>query len=477
MEKLIRKYKDASPTVRASMALLLSNIILKGLSMISGPIFTRIMPMDQYGIVSTFTSWQGVLSSVVTLNLASGVFNNGMLDFEDDRDAFELSLLFLSTVSAFIWGFFFLLFKDWFISFAKIPIECFAIMFIYFVSVPAFSLWSGRQRYEYKYRALSTITILSAVLSLVIGIIGVSSVPQNRTAMTRIIVMEGVNIVVGLFFYGLIVFRARFKVNFLYCKYALKFNLPLVPHYLSMYVLSSSDRIMITRMVNSSATAIYSVAYTAASVINIVWQSVDASLAPWIYEKLRAEDITSVKKVTVKIILLFAVICLLCTLFSPEIMMILAPAEYRSGIYVIPPVTAGCFFIAIYSLYMRLELYHKQTGFATIATSIAAVFNILLNYIFIRLYGPVAAGYTTLACYALLSMLHYLNVKRKGFSNCIDNKALLIVSISVITCSIFIVLLYDYPFIRFGIILLILVISVLFRHQIRTILKGLRSNE
>ena len=53
---------------------------------------------------------------------------------------------------------------------------------------------------------------------------------------------------------------------------------------MSMYVLASSDRIMITKMVSSSATAIYSVAYTIASVINIVWQSIEASLSPWIYE-------------------------------------------------------------------------------------------------------------------------------------------------------------------------------------------------
>ena len=46
---VIRKFKTASPAVKASMALLFANLILKGISLISGPIFTRIMSADQYG--------------------------------------------------------------------------------------------------------------------------------------------------------------------------------------------------------------------------------------------------------------------------------------------------------------------------------------------------------------------------------------------------------------------------------------------
>lgn len=53
-----------------------------------------------------------------------------------------------------------------------------------------------------------------------------------------------------------------------------------------MYVLSSSDRIMITKMIDTTSTAIYSVAYTVASVIQIFWVSIEASLSPWIYENL-----------------------------------------------------------------------------------------------------------------------------------------------------------------------------------------------
>jgi len=411
------------------------------------------------------------LSVIFTLNLSQGVFNNGMLDFKDNRDEFEFSLYAISssiTVGLFIA---FCFFSKEIETILELPFALIIIMFIYFLFVPAYQFWSGRQRYEYKYKALVCLTIAIALFSLVLGIVAVLEVKDTQTAVARVTVMEGINIVVGCFFSIYLAFKARLKVRLKYCIYALKFNLPLLPHYLSMYVLSSSDRIMITKMVNTTATAIYSVAYTVASVINIVWQSIEASLAPWIYEKLNEKDKQSVRKLTIRIILLFAFLCLFCTLFAPEIMAILAPQSYSAGIYVIPPVAAGVFFTAVYSLYMRIELFFKQTSFAAIATVIAALSNIVLNYIFIDLYGFVAAAYTTLACYALLSLLHYFNVKKKGYSDIIDNKAVLAISISVILLSIIISFLYSDFALRYFIIFALMVLVVYKRKVIFNVMK------
>lgn len=471
IKSLIRKFKTASPAVKASMALLFANLVLKGLSLISGPIFTRIMSEEQYGIVSTFTSWESLLTVIITLNLSSGVFNNGMLDFKEDRDTFQFSLLAVSSGMAVIGFVIFTIFRNPLLKLFELPVLSVYLMFLKFLFVPAYSYWSGRQRYEFKYIALSIITIVSAVLSMAIGIVGVLHVDDSHAAITRIVAMEGVSITIGVVFFFILGFRARFRFKKEYCKYALKFNVPLVPHYLSMYVLSSSDRIMITKMINTSATAIYSVAYTVASVITIVWQSIDASLSPWIYEKLDKGEKAPVRKLTTEIVLLFAGMCLGCTLLAPEIMTILAPASYSSGIYVIPPVSAGVFFTAMYSIYMRIELFYKQTGFATVATTLAALLNIILNYIFIKIFGAVAAGYTTMTCYALLALFHYVNVKRRGYSDIINNRMFFILSMAVIVGSIIISLLYGHLVIRLSLIVIAVVIAIWKRKTIVGLLK------
>lgn len=467
-----RLTRSTSPAMKASMAFLFANIIVKGLSLVSGPVFTRIMSSEQYGLVSTFMSWKSILAVVITFNLSSGVFNNGMLEFKDDRDGFQFSLLAISSAMSVLAFVLFLCFQNQILPILEIPKSSVYLMILSFLFVPAYHYWSGRQRYEYKYKALTSITIISAIVSVTLGIVGVLHVDDSIAAVTRLYAIEGVTIIIGFILFVYIGIKARFQVNMHYCKYALVFNIPLIPHYLSMYILSGSDRIMITKLISTSATAIYSVAYTVASVIEIVWHSIDASLSPWIYEKLDSKREEDVKKITLYIVTVFATLCFASTLLAPEIMVILAPASYSSGVYTIPPVSAGVFFMAMYSIYMRIELFYKQKTFTSILTTVAALTNIILNYFFIRLFGAVAAGYTTMICYALLAFLHYIIVKTRGYSGCINNKAFLIISSFVVLSSIITSLMYNSLVLRLILVFAILIVAFYRRKSIIELIKG-----
>lgn len=471
IKKTILKFKTASSAVKASMALLFANMMLKGISLISGPIFTRIMTEDQYGIVSTFQSWQSMLAVIITLNLSQGVFNNGMFDFKENRDQFEFSLIVISAVCASIFLVIFELLKKPLLVLFDMPSIMVYIMILYFFFVPAYQFWSGRQRFEYRYKALCIITICISLFSLILGVLLVLNVSSEHGALARIVAMEGVSIAVGVFFFVVIAVRAKFKCNISYCMYALKFNIPLIPHYMSMYILGSSDRIMITKMVDTTSTAIYSVAYTVASVMQILWTSIEASLSPWIYEHLNTHDEQAIRKTSSRILVVYAAFCLTCTLFAPEIMSILAPSSYSAGIFAIPAIAGGVFFTAVYSLYMRIELFYKNTVFATIASTIAAILNIVLNYIFINIFGFIAAGYTTMFCYAMLALLHYVNVKKRGYEAAVDNQKVFIISVAVILMSVLISLVYSYDLLRYTLIVMILFFGVFNRKMIIKMIK------
>ena len=217
IRNIAQKFRNSSPAIKASMALLFANLVLKGLSLISGPIFTRIMPTDQYGIVSTFHSWQSMLTALITLNLSSGVFNNGMLDFKNDRDSFQFSLLSISSCISIIGFIVFLLFRKPLLDLFELPELTVYFMLLNFLFVPAYSLWNGRQRYEYKYKALSIITIVSAVVTMVMSVLGVLIVDSDNTATVRIIAMESVSIIIGVVFYIISGIKSHFRVNIKYC--------------------------------------------------------------------------------------------------------------------------------------------------------------------------------------------------------------------------------------------------------------------
>ena len=476
IRKIIKQFKSASPAVKASMALLVANLILKGLSMISGPIFTRLMPADEYGLVSTFSSWQSMLGVLVTFNLASGVFNNGMLDFKEDRDCFQFSLLIVSSISTICWFIIYSIFPTFFQNVLMLPNILICFMFAYFLLAPAYQYWSGRQRYEFKYKLLSCITIGIAFFSIILGVFLVISSNIGSKAVSKIIATEIIYLIIGALFYVCTAFRSKFKCKIKYCWYALKFNIPLIPHYLSMYVLAQADRIIIAKIVGSAETAIYSVSYTVAAIINILWQSIDASLSPWIYEKLHQKKNEDVKKITAGVVLLFSVVTLMATLFSPEIMSILAPADYQKGVFVIPSVSTGVFFTAVYSLYMRIELYYKHTKFSMIATSFAAIMNIGLNYLLIPSFGFEAAGYTTLFCYIVLYLMHYLNVKKAGYDYVLNNKAIGFISIFTVLGSLLITFVYKFQYMRYSLIGCTIVLMICFRKKIIETLNNIKKD-
>ena len=286
LSPLMNKWRQLSPVKKASLSLIFAKFFQKGLSMISGPIFTRIMPQSEYGVISTFTSWQSVLYIVATLNMASGVFNNGMVDFKDDRDGFVGSIMSLANICTLTCFVIYLLFKRGIDDILGIPPILTYTMIAYFFVTPAYNYWMGRKRFEYSYVSVTVITIVSSILSTMLAIVAVLAVADNSKAIAKVMATEIVSIGIGIFFTILTLIKARGKNKFRYWKYALTISIPLVPHYLSMYILSSSDRIMISKLINTSATAIYNVASTVASIMLIFWNAVDASYAPWIYQKM-----------------------------------------------------------------------------------------------------------------------------------------------------------------------------------------------
>ena len=472
IKKMYSRYQTMSPVAKTTLVLVIANFIQKGLAFISNPIFTRIMPTGEYGIISTFTSWQSVLFIIATLNMTSGVFNNGMLEFKDDRDGFVFSITILSNISTiFCVGIYFLFYR-WINPFMDLSYSLLVVMLLYFLFYPAFGYWMGRSRFEYKYKLILIVSVIASFLSTVFSLTFVLLSSDNNKAIAKVVGAESVSIIIGLVFYIYILIRGHGSIKLSYWKYALKINLPLIPHYLSMYVLASSDRIMITKIFDTSKTAIYDVAYTVASVILIFWNSIDSAYAPWIYQKMNEKNYKALNKRAMEVIILFAGISILATLFAPECIKILGPPEYFEGAYIIPSVVCGVYFTAVFSLYMRIELYLKKTTAIMWATIITAIINLILNYLFIPIFGYTAAGYTTLVCYILLALFHMVNLKRFGYGNVYDNKKILLLSGIVVTLILPLSLLYNYFLVRYIIILVILSITIINRKKVLSLIRN-----
>lgn len=454
--------------VKASIALFVSNIITKGIAYITMPIYTRLLTSEQYGQSTVFFTWMQVFGIVAMFCLSAGVFNNGMIDYPEKRDEFSFSMLALSNVITVIFAILLLVFYPFVSKYVRLDVSLLIMMCIVFFFQPAYNFWVSRQRYELKYKATFIMSVIAAIISPTIAIASISFFENKLYG--RIFGAELPLVIMYIFFFIYIMVKGKFKVNVSYWKFALKFNLPLIPHYLSTYLLTSADALMISYLIGEAATAYYSVAYSVAAVVTIVWTAVNGSLVPFTYENCKRKNYQAINKVTLPILSLFAFCCIGVILFAPEVIFFMATKEYAEAIYVIPPIVGGVFFQAQYYIYSNIVYYYKRPLYVMLGSVTAVVINIVLNYVFIGRFGYIAAGYTTLLCYIVQAVIDYFAMRHVVGENVYDMKYIVKLSVIIIVLSVLSNLIYDFWIVRYSILAVACIVLIIMRKKVIGIL-------
>jgi len=470
-------YKNLPVSVKASLWFMVCSIVQKGIQIITVPIFTRLLSTEQYGQFSLYQSWLGIITIFGSLNLFAGAFNKAMLKFEDDRDRYISSMQGLSTLSTIILIMLFLINPNWWCHVFGLPELVIWFMILEVLFYTSLQYWITRQRYEFKYRNLVSITLFIAFANPILGLLLVNAVDEKGIA--RIISVSILNIIVGLVFYIMNLIRGKCYYDKEYWKYALSFNIPLIPHYLANIVLAQSDRIMIEKMYGTSEVAIYSVAYSIGALMTIVVNSVNSTFVPWTYQKCNEKKYTEISNVSNGLVLLIAIIALFPIMIAPEAVAIMGTEEYSFAVWVIPPISLSILMTFIYTLFANIEFYHEKSKFVMLASCITAILNIILNIIFMPIFGFVAAGYTTLVCYIVLAVMHYIFMmkvcKNEGVAeNIYDIKYMIILGVVIAVISLVFMMLYEVEILRYIIILSMIVVLIWKRNFLIQLVKSIK---
>ncbi len=487
MSQLVKKVKDKylmlAPPVRASLIYTFCSVLQQGISFIAVPIYTRMVPSEQYGIYSLYQSWDQILIIFATLNMWNYLYSNGMLKYEDRKEEFTSALLGLNIVLTSLVLVVFLVAKNWFISFSGLPGVVAVFLFADFYLRPGYEYWSARQRFEFDVKkfAIAAITISIATPFISIGSIYVlKSLNYKYLGIALIFGKVFCAGVIYLIINAGIIKRCKQLFDREIWKFALGFNLPLIPHFLSTVLLAQTDKIMIGSMVGKSEAAICGIAHSVTTVMLIVNTALMNSIVPWTYRRFKDDDYEKIPFVSA--ITLSAVACMniLAALCAPEIIAIMAPKEYSAATYLIPPMVISNVFMFMFNFYANVEYYHEKTKLVALASCMSAIVNVVLNYIFIPIYGFVAAGYTTLTCYVIYAMFHYLFMRKvlkekKITKKIYNNKVLWGIGISAALISLFVILLYPYPFIRWGLLFVSFFLAVIYKEKIFAMIKMLKN--
>lgn len=468
MIKLASKIKKIPVEVKSATVYTFSTLFSRGLAIITVPIFTRLMSTSQIGIVNLYNSWYSMISAIATLSLTSGGYVVALREYENDRNGYQSSVLSLTSIIAVLLAITYFVNPTFWSRVLGLPKGLIVLMLIGFLFAPARDFWLARQRYEYKYKLSGIVMMGSALLASVLSIlvvvklskIDVTIVAEGRL-YSNYIIIYGVSAVIWIYTF----FKGRTFVNKEYWKLSLALSLPLVGYSISSQILTVSDRMMISQMIDNSAVGIYSTLYTVSSLSLLVWQAVHSSFVPYIFRNIE-KDNSGIKRVSAQLMTFYAVVAILMTFLAPEIVKILATKEYYEAIYIMPPIAAGVFFTSFANLYSDIAVYYKKTKYVMYPAIIAAVSNLVLNYIFINLYGYMAAAYTTLFSYILFALFQGIWARKICKEHGIktgtiyNDKFMIMLAIITTAISLIGILFYRHTFLRYCAIVILGVIIV-----------------
>lgn len=402
--KLLEYYTKMTVVKKATIWFLICSILQKGIAFLTTPIFTRLLTTEQYGQYSIYITWFQILTLITSFRLDYAVFNKGMSKYEKDKESYTSTMQILTMFFSLFFFIIYMIFNKQINCFTGLNTFLSILMFVNVLFMNAVSFWSIRKRYDYKYKSVVIVTLLLTILTTLVGIVAVHIF--NEKGMARIVSLAIIQIIIGIVIFIVILKQSKKYFNIAYAKFAVFFNLPLIPHFLSLYILEQSDKIMIQKASNLMNVGIYSVAYSIGNAINIISNSVNQAIVPWLYQKLNEKDYKEISKNMIYIFIFVLMIISIFIMVVPELLIFMASNEYRDAIYVIAPVAASTFFSFVYGLFATIEFYFDKNKFSMFISGIAAITNIVLNFIFINIFDYRAAGYTTMICYAILAIGH-----------------------------------------------------------------------
>ncbi len=200
-------------------------------------------------------------------------------------------------------------------------------------------------------------------------------------------------------------FRNYFKpINFPFVKELISVSAPLVPNLLNWWVMSSSDRFIISFAINSAANGIYAISCKFPSFLHLVlnlfttsWQ--DLSIAD------KEKDGTYYSKVFEKLyIFSFTIIPVIIAATQLYIVLLMSPAYHEAARYV-AFLYMGTIFQVFSSFYGVGYVREKKTKNASLTSIYGAIINFVVNIGLIYFIGLYAAAISTFAGFLVMWLI------------------------------------------------------------------------
>ena len=386
---------------------ILSTMLLRGISLFTAPVFSRMLGTSGYGVVSIYTVWMGVVAIAFTLQ-TNGTLVNARVEYAEDRQhsyqssVMSLSLLFWIFCSAVV-----VVFLPQVSALLKLPWPLVLLMLFHAFGNFCFNFLNSKFTYEFKADKNMIASVGVTLATLALSILLILALPEEINYYGRIL---GMALTYGIFGVGICIYvlaKGKTFYNREYWHLALTLALPVVFYSLSDILLGYCDRVMLQGMMNESMVGQYSLAFSFGGIMFTIFAALNNSWTPFFFEDMkngRGEQMRSQAKNFLEV---FTVLSAGFILLSTEVYHVFARQDFWPGTPLIPIFVASYYLNFLCTFPVNYEYYYKKTKVVAVVTVLASLVNIGLNYVLIHCIGMMGAALATMISHGLQLMMHY----------------------------------------------------------------------
>lgn len=378
------------------------------------PLYTALLTTEEYGTVDLITTLVQLFIPIVSLMIDQGVFRY-LLSSENENTKKEV----ISNAFFLLLGLNFVFIIIYLLLLPLITVK-YKIWILLILVITAFSnLFLQISRGLKKTFDYALGSFICSLITITLNVLCIAFIKMSAVGMLLATFTGNVVCCIYLFFkLEINKYLSLSSVNKKTLLNELKYSIPLIPNQLSLWVMNSSDRLIVSFILGTAANGILAVSHkfpaifmTFFNIFQLAWHETGTV---HFFDKDR-DDFFS--KTIEEIMLLFSTLCMCIIIVLPIVFNLFVNSSYNEAYYNIPIYLIASLLNVMVGLLGVVYVATKKTFEIAKTTIIAALINIIVNIILIKYIGLYAAsistfmGYFITMIYRIIDTKKYLNIK------------------------------------------------------------------
>ena len=405
MEYAKRKSHKLRLPVRSSLSFFALFSLGRASSLLTTPIFTRILTPEEYALTPLYYTWLSVFTTLATLDLTGSILLSGLARHKAEGERYLASATSLTLTTASVAFVLMILLRRKLHTLTGLDERLLFVMFLQIFSSIVVASIECRAKFFYQPKRVIPALLASACLSPVLGILLVNS--GVLRAEGRIVATVLSSTLIAIPSLLLLYHRGKCFYDKTIWKEQLLRALPLFPHYLALMSLAEIGRIFVGRFDTPGALAKLGVASTLSHAIPLLASAINSAFYPWLLRRIRNGEKNKMRDMTTIVVKTVVLVALCLLLLTPEFYSLLAPKEgYGDGLYATAPLIVASLFAFLYTIVAGVNLECAKPCRIALCTLLCAFFSIAFTIPAVRRFGFLGASVTTAFSYILLTLAH-----------------------------------------------------------------------